>query len=195
MTSSSANLVSGSRPHPPQWQDLVRIFNQTFLKSHNTLLVKGDDEPVYYPADDENPHHRIIFAHGFFSSALHEVSHWCIAGPQRLLLEDFGYWYQPDGRTVEQQAVFESVEVKPQALEWIFSKACGVKFRVSTDNLNGEWTDNSRFKRNVYAQVQQYLAEGCESLPERPRCFIRELAAFYQQPIPSCADFQLEELS
>lgn len=61
-----------------------------------------------------------------------------IAGEQRRLLPDLGYWYAPDGRTAEQQALFEQVEIKPQAIEWLFSKAFGRKFRVSLDNLTGE---------------------------------------------------------
>ncbi|WP_411546223.1 elongation factor P hydroxylase [Klebsiella pneumoniae] len=66
----------------------------------NTRLIKGDDEPIFcypradLPADDDfyplTPYHRrsrdclprghdvssIVFAHGFFASALHEISHW-----------------------------------------------------------------------------------------------------------------------
>ena len=55
------------------YEDLIEIFNNTFLESENTILVKGDDEPIYLPADANSPHHRIIFAHGFFQSALHEI--------------------------------------------------------------------------------------------------------------------------
>lgn len=191
-------LVSGhSKQHTNlthDWQDIIAIFNEQFLVSYNTELVKGNDEPVYLPADQQYPHHRIIFAHGFFASALHEISHWCIAGPERLLLEDFGYWYQPDGRTAEQQAIFEQVEVKPQALEWIFSKTCGSRFRVSTDNLNGESTDNQLFKDNVYAQVQRYLKDGVDSLPERPRALVNALAHFYGLSAPNHWNFNLTEL-
>ncbi|MGC6745047.1 elongation factor P hydroxylase [Escherichia coli] len=46
----------------------------------NTRLIKGDDEPIYLPADAEVPYNRIVFAHGFYASAIHEISHWCIAG-------------------------------------------------------------------------------------------------------------------
>lgn len=100
-------------------------------------LVKGDFEPEYFPATPDQLA-RIQFAHGFFNSALHEISHWCIAGEQRRLLPDLGYWYAPDGRTQEQQTLFEQVEIKPQAIEWLFAQAFGRKFRVSLDNLTGE---------------------------------------------------------
>ncbi len=54
-------------------QRLIEVFNRCFAVSHNTLLVSGDDEPVYLPADEQCEYHRIIFAHGFFASALHEI--------------------------------------------------------------------------------------------------------------------------
>lgn len=100
---------------------LILHFNRWF--SHlNVNLVKGDFEPEYFPATESTPA-RIQFAHGFFNSALHEISHWSIAGEQRRLLPDLGYWYAPDGRTAEQQALFEQVEIKPQAIEWLFATA------------------------------------------------------------------------
>ena len=102
---------------PEQYQDLIRIFNHTFSSSMNTLLIKGGDEPLYSPANEACEYHQIIFAHGFFSSALHEISHWCLAGTNRRLKEDFGYWYTPDGRDESQQREFEQVEIKPQAIE------------------------------------------------------------------------------
>ncbi|MCC2605906.1 elongation factor P hydroxylase [Planctobacterium marinum] len=145
------------------YQDLIGIFNQCFA-SYNTRLVKGDGEPVYLPADDACAWHRIEFAHGYFSSGLHEIAHWCIAGEQRRQLVDYGYWYCPDGRNQEQQAAFEKVEVKPQALEWCFSVACGLKFRVSTDNLNGAPVDRFAFQDKVLHQVEFYLQQG---LPAR----------------------------
>ncbi len=45
--------------------------------------------------------------------------------------QTLGYWYAPDGHTQEQQALFEQVEIKPQAIEWLFAQAFGRKFRVS----------------------------------------------------------------
>ncbi|MEG0489084.1 MAG: elongation factor P hydroxylase [Acinetobacter sp.] len=148
---------------------LILHFNQWF--SHlNVELVRGEFEPEYFPALDQAPA-RIQFAHGFFNSALHEISHWSIAGEKRRLLPDLGYWYAPDGRTAEQQALFEQVEIKPQAIEWLFSKAFGRKFRVSLDNLTGEGGDGSTFKDNVYAQLQKYLS-GEIPLPRDAKHFI-----------------------
>ena len=160
----------------PRIEDLIKLFNDLFQASHHTILVLGDDEPVYLPADAANPHHRIIFAHGYFSSALHEIAHWCVAGKRRRLLEDFGYWYRPDGRTATEQAEFEQYEVKPQALEWLFSATCGKSFRLSADNLNGEPHDMRVFKQAVHQQVATYLRQG---LPKRAQMLVTELTAFY----------------
>jgi elongation factor P hydroxylase len=134
------------------------------------LIQKNGFEPEYFPATESTPA-RIQFAHGFFNSALHEISHWSIAGEQRRLLPDLGYWYAPDGRTAEQQALFEQVEIKPQAIEWLFATAFGRKFRVSLDNLTGEGGDGNRFKDHVFAQVQAYFS-GQAQLPRDAKHFI-----------------------
>ncbi|KTD39100.1 transporting ATPase [Legionella nautarum] len=159
------------------YHDLITIFNNCFTEKYNTKLVKGDDEPLYLPADENRPYHAIFFAHGFFSSALHECSHWLIAGKERRKLVDFGYWYEPDGRNPEQQKHFEIVEVKPQALEWILATAAGHSFRVSIDNLNGIESDSSAFKDAIYQQVLTYCEKG---LPKRAKLFRDSLAQFYK---------------
>ena len=154
---------------------LILHFNHWF--SHlNVTLVRGDFEPEYFPAT-ETEAARIQFAHGFFNSALHEISHWSIAGEQRRLLPDLGYWYAPDGRTAEQQALFEQVEIKPQAIEWLFSKAFGRKFQVSLDNLTGDGGNGATFKDHVYAQLQQYFT-GEAKLPRDAAHFIDCICAY-----------------
>ena len=172
--------------------ELIAIFNGLFSAAENTRLVKGGSEPLYLPADGDCGHHQLIFAHGFFSSALHEIAHWCIAGQERRLQIDYGYWYAPDGRDSQQQAVFEQVELKPQALEWILSRACKHPFRVSVDNLSAEETDTAPFKQGVFQQLQAYLQRG---LPVRAAILQRALSAAYQSPdalLPE--NFQLSEL-
>lgn len=165
------------------YQNLITLFNQTFAESENTLLVKGHDEPIYIPAITSQDKHQIVFAHGYFSSALHEIAHWCIAGKQRRLLEDYGYWYCPDGRNQEQQAQFETVEIKPQAVEWALSSAANKTFRVSTDNLNGAPVDTLGFQTAVQTQAKQYLTSG---FPQRAALFIQVLQNFYQsEPLHS----------
>lgn len=159
-----------------RYQDLIRLFDDCYASKYNTRLHKGGDEPLYLPADENRPYHAIFFAHGFFSSALHECSHWLIAGKERRKLVDFGYWYLPDGRTEIQQKLFQCVEVKPQAMEWILSVAAGYRFRVSVDNLNGTEADTEGFKQAVYQQVLDYCKQG---LSERAKLLRNALCRFY----------------
>ena len=135
---------------------LISHFNSWFTHRH-VVLMRSTHEPEYFPANDDKPA-RIMFAHGYFASALHEISHWCIAGEHRRTLPDLGYWYAPDGRSAEQQALFEQVEVKPQALEWLFSVVCQRKFQVSLDNLNGDVGSGDPFKRHVHKRVMALLS-------------------------------------
>ena len=168
-------IVSHHAQPDPDVPALIALFNSTF-EDFNTRLVLGDDEPIYIPAGNEKPYHQIVFAHGFFSSALHEIAHWCIAGEKRRLLEDYGYWYCPDGRDAAQQADFEKVEIKPQAIEWAFTEAAGRKFQVSTDNLDGAEPDREGFTRNVAAQLDAYKANG---FPPRAERFIQALSSVF----------------
>lgn len=162
-----------------QVKDLIRLFARCFESRHQTRLVSGDTEPEYLPADGHCRYNRVIFAHGHYASALHEISHWCIAGPRRRELPDYGYWYCPDGRDARQQALFEQVEVRPQALEWHFARAAGSPFHLSLDNLSGETSGQyERFRHEVWQQAQTYLTEG---LPKRAARFQQSLLDFYQR--------------
>ena len=185
---SAENLALAQRF---QWVDLqteaqqvdwlILHFNDWF--SHlNVVLIRGIDEPEYFPSVEQQPA-RIQFAHGFFNSALHEISHWTIAGEQRRLLPDLGYWYAPDGRTAEQQALFEQVEIKPQAIEWLFATAFGRKFRVSLDNLTGDSGNGTQFKDNVFAQVQRYFS-GEATLPRDAALFIHYICVCTRNGLP-----------
>lgn len=177
---------------------LINLFNQTFA-SYSTMLTRSDDEPEYFPPKFDKQSNlltpaKIAFAHGYFASALHEISHWCIAGKKRRLLADFGYWYEPDGRSASQQKLFESVEVKPQAIEWIFTQACMRKFRVSLDNLNGEPINNQDFKQNVHAQVHRYLS-GNHQLPKDAQIWLQALLHHIRPKQPlSASEFCLSHL-
>lgn len=159
------------------YQDLIAIFNTIFLPLFNTQLVNGSGEPIYIPGNKIQPNHTIFFANDFYSSALHECAHWCIAGERRRLLEDYGYWYLPDGRTSEEQMLFQAVEVKPQAIELLFSLAANYQFQFSLDNLNGNSGDLMPFKQAVYEQALHYNLVG---LPKRAQIFYTKLCDFYQ---------------
>ena len=152
---------------------LIALFN-TLFADQEVILVRGTGEPEYFPAKDNQPA-RIEFAHGFFQSALHEFSHFFIAGEQRRQLSDFGYWYAPDGRTAAQQQAFERVEIKPQALECLFSLACGRDFQVSQDNLFADFdTSTSTFAHDVYQQAKAYITEP-HTLPRDAKTLLQAL--------------------
>lgn len=168
-------------PLPPEYHradDLIDIFNRCFAETERTHLVGGADEPLYSPALDNQVLHTIYFRSDYFASALHEVAHWCVAGRSRRTQEDYGYWYAPDGRNQAQQALFEQVEVRPQAFEWVFSRACGYPFRVSADNLALNTGPSQAFKRAIAEQAQQLVLDG---LPARTQYFAEALSAYYRQ--------------
>jgi len=172
-----------SAPSVADVDALIRLFDDLFAQSEGTRLVRGDTEPVYRPRDAQQPYDQIIFAHGFFASALHEVAHWCIAGRQRRQLPDFGYWYAPDGRSATEQRHFEQVETKPQALEWIFATAARTPFNFSADNLSPggaiitpAWR---LFQERVATEARAYLTRG---LPPRAERFAEALASRFGIP-------------
>ena len=170
-------------------KDLEQLFSDCFYESYNSKLVKGGDEPIYLPPMQTDisiapqPYAQIVFAHGYYASALHEIAHWCLAGAERRKRIDFGYWYSPDGRTAKQQQAFQKVECQPQAIEWAFCVASGFAFNVSCDNLAGDefgrQPDHRAFALTVKAQVQTYLQQG---FPQRAQQFIKALCDFYNQP-------------
>lgn len=162
-------------------EDLIKLFNATFLASENTELVGNHNEPLYQPANSQNSRHRIHFTHDYFASALHEVAHWCIVGSERRRQVDYGYWYESDGRTSEQQAQFEQVEIRPQALEWIFSNACHYRFKISADNVINSNTVSDSFKTGIFREVQTLMHS---SLPKKAQRFTDVLAAFYHCSCP-----------
>lgn len=160
---------------------LIANFNQWF-SHHQTTLVRGDYEPEYFAKTDSEPA-KIVFAHGFFASALHEISHWCVAGKKRRQMNDFGYWYAPDGRNENQQKLFETVEIIPQAIECLLTLSCGKKFRVSQDNLFANFdTSQSTFANDVLAQAVKFWQTG-EKLPTDSKLLLKNLQILRPFPI------------
>lgn len=157
-------------------QDLVHIFSECFERSHNTILVAGAEEPLYQVADLECSKNRIHFTLDYYASGLHEIAHWLVAGEERRRLEDYGYWYAPDGRSAEQQAEFEKVEARPQALECILSRAAAFPFRVSADNAEAGLLPSEEFCQAIFCQLQCYCAG---ALNERSQKLIEALSRFY----------------
>lgn len=159
-------------PTPLVARRLEAVFAACFASRLQTRLEGGAEEPLYQPAQSPEQANVIYYRADYFASALHEIAHWCIAGTERRKLVDFGYWYAPEGRTAAQQHAFEAVECKPQAMEWLFARACGSHFKLSADNLDansGSIPDASGFRRQVYQQALVWQ----QALPQRA-------AEFYQ---------------
>jgi elongation factor P hydroxylase len=162
--------------------DIERLFSHAFYRQYQTRLCGGASEPLYSAAKTQtNPtsESKIFYRLDYFASALHEVSHWCIAGKQRRTLDDFGYWYLPDDRNADQQEDFQRVEKKPQALEMLFSIAANYPFQVSLDNLSQSENDLPAFREAVRQQAMEYCNNG---LPERAAVFFQTLADYYNGP-------------
>jgi elongation factor P hydroxylase len=141
----------------PGW---IEHLNTMVLLGYGTRLVGGFHEPLYKAARASSLA-EIRFTRDYERSALHELAHWSIAGKQRRLVDDYDYWYEPDGRSDEQQALFFDVEVKPQTVEKHFCHALEIPFEVSVDNLgNRPRSGAGVFKNRVDTQYSRYLAEG-----------------------------------
>ncbi len=158
-------------------QQFETLFTQCFASTFLTELCGGADEPLYLPISDTRPLAQIWYREDFPASALHEIAHWCIAGPQRRLLEDYGYWYEPDGRSAIKQQAFEQVEVKPQALEAAFSHAARFPFRISADNLEGDLGASAVFEQRVWQCAIDMVQT--DQFPPRARQWLDALEAHF----------------
>ena len=158
----------------PEW---IEHLNSDVLSPYCTRLIGGYREP-FYKAPVEGMPAEIRFTCDYERSALHELAHWCIAGEQRRKLDDFGYWYEPDGRTLSQQHLFFNVEIRPQAIEKHFCDALEIYFEVSADNLgNFPQKQLNQFSQRVYTQYTRYLVSG---FPSRANKIYHCLCDWYQ---------------
>ena len=177
---AAAHAMSSASPSPaspdaPRLRRLEAIFHACFEDEYATTLEGGGDEPLYIASPDPgSAPHRIVYREDYFASALHEIAHWFLAGASRRALDDYGYWYHPDGRSPDQQLAFEQVEARPQALEWILSEACGHAFHLSADNLEGGAGPSARFAAAVEREKSRLEHDG---LPPRAARFVRALRA------------------
>ena len=170
-------VTSKTELSPLDVDGLIQLFNQLFGPRYQTVLTHARKDPQYVPSPSpQRIPHRVEFAHGFFASALHEISHWCLAGPDRRQHYDYGYWYNPDGRSDHQQRAFLQVEAPPQALEWLMTVASGRLFHLSFDNLSGDDPPDpevvSHFQHRVRTWALAFLDLG---LPTRASLLITHL--------------------
>lgn len=138
----------------------VEHLNRRVLYRYATRLSGGHADPFYRAPQGTEPA-EVQYTLDYERSALHELGHWCIAGAARRKLDDYGYWYEPDGRTDEQQRRFYEVEIRPQAIEKHFCTALGIHFEVSADNLaNFSGNGIDAFSARVHGQYLKYRSAG-----------------------------------
>jgi elongation factor P hydroxylase len=177
MAISVRKSSSLSLAEPDKLLVICGIFDGLFGDIWMVDLVGGAEEPLYSPALSTSDRSRIYYRADYLSSLLHEAAHWCLAGTDRRKLEDYGYWYNPDGRDDQQQELFLAAEVKPQALEWLFSVACDLSFRVSMDNLSAisDLPCEAEFHHKVAEQIRQWCSS--RTIPSRGLQFVKALAS------------------
>ena len=164
---------------PMPVSEIIAVFNKRLGGRYGVRLEGGGAEP-FYQAPKAAECGLIVFRADYSASALHEVAHWCLAGRQRRLLDDYGYWYLPV-RNAAQQAAFEAVEARPQALEALFAEAAGVDFRVSSDDVAS--LPSPAFKAQVAAERR--LIE--QQLPVRAKCFLAALQGANALIVPTAS--------
>lgn len=158
--------------------DLEQLFGDCFFVRYNTVLVGGAMEPEYLPSGlGHSAVNKLFYREDFFASAMHEIAHWCIAGVARRGEKDFGYWYEEDGRNLQQQSEFEKVEIKPQALECLFLEATGFQFKPSVDNIAVNNEPSKEFLQGLSKQIHIYL----DHMPKDADIFLSCLLKRYKQ--------------
>ena len=149
-------------------RQIAGCFNRWMGRAYRVRLLGGAEEPVYLPpAPPAHERPAIIrYTRDYPASALHELAHWCIAGPERRARLDYGYWYQPPPRDAAARAAFVRAEIRVQALESRLAAICGLPFRVSLDDMSSPVALADTFSR----QVSGAAAAMVESrLPPRAR--------------------------
>lgn len=143
-------------------RNLEAYFDEIVGVLYETSLKGGAKEPYYEARNRELGCAVIWYREDYLRSALHELAHWCVAGTERRTQNDYGYWYEPDGRTESQQALFFEVERRPQAIERWFCEILGVPFAVSLDNLDGSVTPTAvvTFEIAVESSYRSLLERG-----------------------------------
>ncbi|MEM6707711.1 MAG: elongation factor P hydroxylase [Pseudomonadota bacterium] len=156
--------------------DIEACFARCFYRTHNVVLSGGFDEPYYQPARHGVPA-ELRYRSDYAASALHETAHWCIAGPRRRRLPDFGYHYVAAPRSREAQRQFLRSELRPQALERCFAAAAGVVFSLSYDDIEDAFVDlRAPFAKQVELELDQLRDEFRRGLVHRAQRFMIALA-------------------
>ena len=102
-----------------------------------SLVIRGGVSEPFYQAPKHDQPAILFFRENFVRSLFHELAHYCLAGSRRRMLDDFGYWYKPCGRSSEEQILFELAEARPQGLEKVFCELWNIRFTPSFDDFSG----------------------------------------------------------
>jgi elongation factor P hydroxylase len=174
------------------YSPFIHLFNSEFKDTEATMIAESPDEPIYLPADEINPLNRILYTKDSYTSVLHEISHWCIAGAERRKKVDYGYWYKPESQTPEEAELYKKFESKTHGIEWIFCMAAGVPFHIIPNNVAAGFEISQDLKEGVYAATLNYLNHG---LPVHAEQFKKSLLKHYQrESFFNISLFQFEDL-
>ena len=155
----------------PSGEAIAAVFNATFAATFATVMIPGAPEPLYLPGEGIHPA-RIFYRSDFAASALHEAAHWCIAGPTRRRLVDYGYRYVCPPRGVHEKRAFFDAELNVQALECVFAQAVGLPFRISADDFAVTEEERAAFEAAVAHRCNERRAA---RLPPRTATFLAAL--------------------
>ncbi len=173
MTGTESSLrFTHCTSHPALDQRIATLFEHCFYQRYKTRCLGGAKEPLYRPADAKGIA-WLSYREDFPASALHEISHWCLAGKRRRQLTDFGFSYVTAPRSLCAQVQFLAAEVQPQALESLFCRAVRLPFRCSFDDLEDQFMAlRPGFEAAVANAAQSFLRNG---LPARAGQFLNAL--------------------
>ncbi len=163
---------------PINYTPFIQLFNTEFKDTEATIIAESPDEPIYLPVDESNSFNRILYTKDSYTSVLHEISHWCIAGSERRKKIDYGYWYKPGSQTPKEAELYKKFESKTHGIEWIFCIAAGVPFHIIPNNVAAGFEISQDLKEGVYAATLNYLNHG---LPANAERFKQRLLKHYQR--------------
>ncbi len=95
-------------------------------------------KPIYLPADDDIPLSESSSRVAFTLLRCTKPAHWCVAGPERRLLEDFVLVWARWSHWVGSSWVWK-VNSPHKRIDGSLRRARGFPFNVSCDNLHGDF--------------------------------------------------------
>ena len=132
---------------------LTHLLN-AFEKIFPDIKIQGGADEPFYQASKMSQPAIIFFRKDYSRSLLHEISHFCLSSDPQRKLDDFGLWYIPTGRSLDEQLRFEKVEARPQGLEWVLCDVVGIPFEPSLDDFSGRSCSNAFLENLKLAKIE-----------------------------------------